>query len=108
MTATELPETKAYLRLPADLLYVKSDSGIAVRAGAAAIMLQGDDARAVVTLLFPLFDGPPPAAGPCARLRPAKVLLPGDPHRAAPAAAAIRAAGVGAIRSSLQDLDGVD
>ena len=149
MTATELPETKAYLRLPADLLYVKSDSGIAVRAGAAAIMLQGDDARRVVDMLFPMLDGTrteseiidalpgiapadvkdllrdlqdhgllsreqqpdpgrPVAAERFARLQAAKVLLTGDAHRTASAAAAIRAAGVGAIRSSLQDLDGVD
>lgn len=46
-----------YPRLPADLLCVKSGGGIAVRARAGAILLQGDDARFVVETLFPLLDG---------------------------------------------------
>src|SRR4051812_23429013 len=46
-----------YPRLSADLLCIKSEGGIAARAGAGAILLQGEDANFVVETLFPLLDG---------------------------------------------------
>jgi ribosomal protein S12 methylthiotransferase accessory factor len=49
--------TMLYPRLPADLLCIKSEGGIAALASAGAILLQGEDARFVVETLFPLLDG---------------------------------------------------
>src|SRR4051812_36872987 len=58
MKATKSVEgTTGYPQLPADLLCVKSDGGIAVRSRAGGILLQGCDARFIVETLFPLLDG---------------------------------------------------